>query len=389
MLRVASLLRGARAPLTTDFSRSVTSGQSLAGRFQGPAKMVTKISDLSPAQVAAVLQLAHKMKANPTDYFDALRNESLLMLFEKPSLRTRVSLEVGMTELGGHAISYMIGDSPLGKKETYGDTGACLSRYVAAITARVSSREQIEGLTANAHVPVVNALDDWAHPMRARPTSEPTQHTPLFCALSRARGALSRQTYRDRTGKTPRSNPVLAEMLADLQTIEEKFGSLKGIRMAYLGDIRNNVTYDLMRSGSLMGFTVAIAGPKGAQYEIEDGVLQECEALAASGGGGVEVCDTAAEAVAGADVVYTDSWQSYGITQTEERIAQLMPFQVTEAVMAQAKPGAVFMNCLPAMRGEEQTAAVIDGPQSIVFDQAENRLHAQKALLYLLITRQL
>ena len=113
-----------------------------------------------------VLELAHKMKANPKDYYDALPNETLLMLFEKPSLRTRVSLEVGMTELGGHAISYMIGDSPLGKKETYGDTGACLSRYVAAITARVTSREQINGLTATADVPVVNALDDWAHPMQ-------------------------------------------------------------------------------------------------------------------------------------------------------------------------------------------------------------------------------
>jgi len=339
---LSSVLRRS-APLAA-FSRSVTTGQSVAARHKGPAKMVTKISDLTSAEVAMVLQLAHKMKANPKDYFDALNNESLLMLFEKPSLRTRVSLEVGMTDMGGHAISYMIGDSPLGKKETYGDTGACLSRYVAAITARVTSREQINGLIANAHVPVVNALDDWAHPM---------------------------------------------QMLADLQTIEEKCGSLKGIRMAYLGDIRNNVTYDLMRSGALMGFTVAVAGPKGPDFELEDGVMQECEALAAANGGKVEVCSTAAEAVAGADVVYTDSWQSYGIKQTEERIATLMPFQVTEAVMAQAKPSAIFMNCLPAMRGEEQTAEVIDGAQSVVFDQAENRLHAQKALLYLLITRQI
>ena len=174
------MLRRATAPLCA-YSRSVQTGQSPAARFKGPAKMVTKLSDLSAVQVAAVLDLAHKMKANPSDYYNALPNESLLMLFEKPSLRTRVSLEVGMTELGGHAIAYMLGDSPLGKKETYGDTGACLSRYVAAITARVTSREQINGLTAQAHVPVVNALDDWAHPM---------------------------------------------QMLADLQTIEEKFGSL-------------------------------------------------------------------------------------------------------------------------------------------------------------------
>ena len=339
---LSSFLRRA-TPLST-FSRGVTTGQSVSARFKGPATMVTKINDLTSAQVAMVLKLAHEMKANPKDYYTALPNETLLMLFEKPSLRTRVSLEVGMTELGGHAISYMIGDSPLGKKETYGDTGACLSRYVAAITARVTSREQINGLTATADVPVVNALDDWAHPM---------------------------------------------QILADMQTLEEKFGSLKGLKMAYLGDIRNNVTYDLMRGASLMGYTIAVAGPKGAEFELEDGVVQECQALAAASGGKIEICDTAAEAVAGADAVYTDSWQSYGIKQTEERIGKLMPFQVTPAVMAQAKPSAIFMNCLPAMRGEEQTADVIDGPQSVVFDQAENRLHAQKALLYLLITRQI
>ena len=149
----SSFLRRAAAPLAT-FSRSVTRGQTPAARFKGPATMVTKISDLSSAQVATVLQVAHKMKANPKDYYDALPNETLLMLFEKPSLRTRVSLEVGMTELGGHAISFMTGDSPLGKKETYGDTGACLSRYVTAITARVTSREQINGLCATASVPV-------------------------------------------------------------------------------------------------------------------------------------------------------------------------------------------------------------------------------------------
>ena len=233
---IASLVRRAAPPA---FSRGVKTGQSVAARFKGPAKMVTKISDLTAGQVAMVLELAHKMKANPKDYYDALTNETLLMLFEKPSLRTRVSLEVGMTEMGGHAISYMIGDSPLGKKETYGDTGACLSRYVAAITARVTSREQINGLTATADVPVVNALDDWAHPM---------------------------------------------QILADLQTMEEKFGSLKGLKMAYLGDIRNNVTYDLMRGASLMGFSIAVAGPKGEMFELEDGVVQECEVLAAASG---------------------------------------------------------------------------------------------------------
>ena len=221
---------------------------------------------------------------------------------------------------------------------------ACLSRYVAAVTARVNSRESIEGLTAFSTIPVVNALDDWAHPM---------------------------------------------QILADMQTIEEKKGSLQGLRMAYLGDIRNNMTYDLMRGGTLMGFTVAAAGPPGEDFEIDSRVIAECEALAAENGGAIEVHHDAEAAVAGADIVYTDSWQSYGITQTPERVEQLMPFQVTKELLAKAKPDAIFMNCLPAMRGEEQKAEVIDGPQSVVFDQAENRLHAQKALLYLLITRQL
>ncbi|EGB03944.1 ornithine carbamoyltransferase [Aureococcus anophagefferens] len=316
---------------------------------------VTKISSLTRPEVAGVLRLALDMKARPEDYHDALKRKTLLMLFEKPSLRTRVSLEAGMTSLGGHGIAYMTGDSPIGVKESYEDTGAVLSRMADAVTARVKSRDQIAGLAANATIPIVNALDDYAHPM---------------------------------------------QMLADLQTIVEHKGgdapdverALGGKALAFVGDCCNNVTYDLMRAGALMGLDVRVAGPTGEGFDVEPSVLEECAALsAAPGGGAVTVCATAEEAVSGADVVYADSWMSYGIegAARDSRLAALMPFQVTTDLMTQAAPDAIFMNCLPAVRGEEQTADVIDGPQSVVFDQAENRLHAQKALLVKLICKEL
>lgn len=283
---------------------------------------ITKISSLTRTEIEGILKLAAKMKTDPNPFSTELKNRTLLMLFEKPSLRTRVSLEAGMTQLGGHAIAYMTGDSPIGVKETYEDTARVLSRMADAITARVKSRDQIQGLCC-ATIPVINALDDYAHPM---------------------------------------------QMLADLMTISErKEGPVK---LAYCGDIQNNVTYDLMRAGEVMGFPVSVAGP----YEIEASVLEECPSA--------EICKTAEEAVHGADVVYTDSWMSYGVTRD---LQDLMPFQVTADLMKLAKPDAIFMNCLPAMRGQEQTAEVIDGPQSVVFDQAENRLHAQKALLVKLL----
>lgn len=312
---------------------------------------ITKISDLSRAEITSVLSMALDMKKTPSDYYDALKYKTLLMLFEKPSLRTRVSLEVGMTQLGGHAIAYMTGDSPIGTKESYEDTGAVLSRMADAVTARVNSRKQIAGLAANSTIPIVNALDDYAHPM---------------------------------------------QMLADLQVMVENTGGavdLSGATLAFVGDIQNNVTYDLMRAGIIMGMHVKVSGPPGAAFAPEASVLEECATLASSctGAGTATVVAYPEEAVAGADFVYADSWMSYGVqgAAREERLRDLMPWQVNAKLMAHAAQGAKFMNCLPAMRGEEQTAQVIDGPQSIVFDQAENRLHAQKALLVQLVNRQL
>ncbi|KAJ8606056.1 hypothetical protein CTAYLR_010594 [Chrysophaeum taylorii] len=289
---------------------------------------VKKITSLTQSEVRHVLSLAARMKAEPARFENALWRKSLLMLFEKPSLRTRVSLEVGMTQLGGHAIAYMTGDSPIGQKESYEDTAAVVSRMADAVTARVKSRSQIDGL-CSATVPVINALDDFAHPM---------------------------------------------QMLADLLTIEEKKKGLT-VKLGFVGDLANNVTYDLIRSGWLMGFEVRVAGTG----EIEQAVYDECSTT-------VNRFETAEEAVKDCDVVYADSWLSYGVDSSEDRLRQLMPFQVTSTLMQHAKPDAVFMNCLPAMRGQEQTADVIDGPQSIVFDQAENRLHAQKALLVALLS---
>eukprot|EP01062_Namystynia_karyoxenos_P005411 TRINITY_DN11899_c0_g1_i1.p1 TRINITY_DN11899_c0_g1~~TRINITY_DN11899_c0_g1_i1.p1 ORF type:complete len:363 (+),score=155.10 TRINITY_DN11899_c0_g1_i1:160-1089(+) len=270
-----------------------------------------------------------------------LKGYTLLMLFEKPSLRTRVSLETGMHQLGGHGIFYSIDNSPLGQKETIEDTGKVLSRMCQGITARVRSRKAVRGLAEVSSIPVINALDDYAHPM---------------------------------------------QMLADLLTIVEHKGGWQGITMAYFGDLENNMTYDLMRTAALMGFNFRMAGAG----EIEASVWEETRQLQSQTGAKVELCPTAAAAMAGVDIVYCDSWMSYGIPKDEEqaRIKMFMPYQVTADLMKLAKPDAIFMNCLPAARGMEQTAEVIDGPQSVVFDQAENRLHAQKAMLVYLLAPQ-
>jgi ornithine carbamoyltransferase len=306
------------------------------------AKSILKISDLTQEQIYFVLEKSKDLKAHKSKYSEIMKGKTLLMLFEKPSLRTRVSFEAGMTEMGGHAIFYSIADSPLGKKESFEDTAKVLSRMVSIVMARVNRRTDVRALAEHSSIPIINALDDFAHPL---------------------------------------------QMLADMQTIIEKKGSLKGIKFAYFGDLANNVTYDLMRTAAIMGFECRVAGPTGPGYDIEQEVMDECAALCKKSGGKVIVCKTAEEAATGVDVLYCDSWMSYGITKEkqEERVKLFMPFQVDDKIMKLAKPDAIFMNCLPAARGMEQTASVIDGPQSVVFDQAENRVHTCKALmLYLL-----
>jgi len=314
---------------------------SIFFRAAMPLVQVLKISSFTSTQVEEILAIAADIKANPRKYYSAMDHKTLLMLFEKPSLRTRVSFEAGMTQMGGHAIYYNISDSPLGKKETVSDTAKVVSRMVDAMIARVNDRHVVSELAAHATIPIINALDDYAHP---------------------------------------------TQMFADMQTILEKKGRLKGLSVAYFGDIENNVTYDLMRAAALMGFNLNVAGPN----DPEAGVMEEIAALSAVSGSVVRIERDSRAAVAGVDVIYTDSWMSYGIPKEKlaERVAIFQPFQVTTELLALAKPDCIFMNCLPAARGMEQTAEVIDGPQSIVFDQAENRLHAHKALLVWLLDAQ-
>ncbi len=302
-------------------------------------KHLISLKEWSPEKIRAVLDLARDVKADPEKYSDAMSRKTLLMIFEKPSLRTRLSFETGMTQMGGHAIYYNTSTSPMGSgKETISDSVRTASRFIDVIMARLFKHEDLLEMAQHATVPVINALTDDSHP---------------------------------------------CQILADLQAVEEKKGKLAGLKLAYLGDGFNNVTHSLMYGGTKMGMHVSVGSPAGADYSPRSDVVADCEGFAAVSGGSVSVTDDPVEAIKDADVVYTDSWMSYHIPKEQEaaRIAKFMPYQVNAELMAHAKPDAIFMNCLPANRGCEQTAEVIDGPQSIVFDEAENRLHAQKAVI--------
>jgi ornithine carbamoyltransferase len=301
------------------------------------------LEDWKPEWVIDVLQLAADIKERPAAYADALKQRTLLMIFEKPSLRTRLSFETGMTQMGGHAIYYDTSTSPMGAgKETLHDTAQTFSRYVDIVMARLFKHGDLEEMARHASVPMINALTDMAHP---------------------------------------------CQILADLQTIREKKGSLKGLKLTYLGDSNNNVTHSLMIGGAMVGMNVSVGCPAESAASPQPQVIESALKLAAAAGGKIEVHHDVKKALAEADVVYTDSWMSYHVPkeQLEARIKLFTPYQVNGAAMAAAKPDAIFMNCLPAMRGYEQTAEVIDGSQSVVFDQAENRLHAQKAVMLFLL----
>ena len=302
---------------------------------------LTKISDFSKAECEKVINKAIEIKKNPEKFDTTLKGETLLMIFEKPSLRTRISFEVGMQQLGGHAIFYSIKDSPLGKKENIQDTAKTASRFVHLIAARVFKRHDIWDLAQYADVPVINMLDDFAHP---------------------------------------------CQMIGDFLTIKEKKGRLEDLKIAYFGDAYNNVTYDLMRITAMFGLKLDVACPKGVAYTPEKVVLDEVAQISKETGAEVNIVHNAFDAAKDSDIIYTDSWMSYGIPveKDDERKKIFMPYQVSIKIMKAAKPDAIFMNCLPAKRGYEQTAEVIDGPQSIVFDQAENRLHGQKAIMLFL-----
>ncbi len=300
-----------------------------------------KVSDFSKEECEKVINKSIEIKKNPKNYSSTLEGETLLMLFEKPSLRTRISFETGMQQLGGHAIFYSIKDSPLGKKENISDTAKVASRFVNIIAARVFKRQDIWDLAKYADVPVINMLDNFAHP---------------------------------------------CQILGDFQTIKENKNILENMKLSYFGDAHNNVTYDLMRICAMFGWRMVIACPTASEYSPEQIVLDEVSDLSKDTSAEIKVVHNALEAARDSDIIYTDSWMSYGIPkeQEEDRIKAFMPYQVTSSVMKAANLDALFMNCLPAMRGYEQTPEVIDGPQSIVFDQAENRLHIQKAIMLFL-----
>lgn len=294
------------------------------------------LAEFSPEDIRSILEEAAKLKAlrKARVPFQPLRGRTLAMVFQKPSNRTRVSFEVGMYQLGGHALYINPDEIQLGKRETPSDTGQVLARYIDAIMLRTFDHKELEELAEAADVPVINGLSDAHHPCQA---------------------------------------------LADLLTIKEEFGTLEGIKIAYVGD-GNNVAHSLAIACSLTGAKLTIAHPEG--YAPEREVME----LANSLGAAPALTRNPHEAVADAQVVYTDVWASMGQeSEAKERKKKFAPYQVNEELMRHAVPGAIFLHCLPAHRGEEVTAGVIDGPQSRVFDQAENRLHAQKALLYLLL----
>ncbi len=306
-------------------------------------KHLITLENWTLAELAALLDRADHIKAQPADYRDAMRRMTLLMIFEKPSLRTRVSFETGVTQMGGHAIFYDLATSPLSSgKENVADLVRVVSRYVDLIMGRLFEQAHIEEMARLASVPVINALTNYEHP---------------------------------------------CQILADLQTIREKKGALKGLKLAYLGDGNNNVTHSLLFGCAKFGIDIAVGCPKGDEYEPLDTVLAATRKIARKSGSSVLVTADAAEAARGADVVYTDSWMSYHIPQHKQdsRVKVFTPYQVNAKLMKLAKKDAIFMNCLPAVRGYEQTAEVIDGPQSVVFDQAENRLHVQKAIMLRLL----
>jgi ornithine carbamoyltransferase len=302
------------------------------------------ITDLSKEECKKIIEKSIKIKSNSKKYTSVLENKTMLMIFEKPSLRTRVSFETGLEQLGGHAIFYSIKDSPLGQKENISDTAKVASRYVDIIGARVYKRKDVRDLAEFSGVPVINMLDDFGHP---------------------------------------------CQILGDFQTIKEKKGNLDHFKMSYYGDAYNNVTYDLMRMCALFGWDMDVACPKGENYSPEKEVLEEVNHVSERTGAKVRVIHDAMEAAKDCDIIYTDSWMSYGIPKEkeDERVKIFTPFQVTKDIIEAANEDVIFMNCLPAKRGYEQTSEVIDGSHSIVFDQAENRLHIQKSIILFLLDK--
>lgn len=295
-------------------------------------------TDLTPDETRQVLELGLAVKRNPKDFGSVLRGRYAAMLFEKPSLRTRVTFELGMKQLGGDAVFQDHKADRIGEREPARDMARNLDRWFDVIIARTYSQDTLEDLAEWSSVPVVNALSGMYHPCQA---------------------------------------------LADYLTLRERHEDLAGLTVAYVGD-GNNVAHSVLLTGAALGVNVNFASPVG--YEAEAEVIEKAQALGAATGAKIQVMHDPRAAVEGAVAIYTDVWTSMGWErETQERRIAFAQYQVNAALMALAAPDAVFMHCLPALRGEEVTDQVIESKQSAVFDQAENRLHAQKALLMMLL----
>jgi len=309
----------------------------------GPARTfwcpdLVSIGDLGSSGVQAILQLAKVIKARPSDFRNALDGKQVVMFFEKPSLRTRLTFESGVASMGGAAHFVDQTSGRLDAREKLSDIAHNLERWMDAIVLRTFSQATIQGMAEYASIPVINALSDHEHPCQA---------------------------------------------LADYLTLTEHFGDTRNVTLAYVGD-GNNVAHSLLLTAACLGSTIRIGTPEG--YAPNPTVVADARAIAAKTGASIELFTDPMEAVAGVDAIYTDAWASMGQEdEADQRALIFPPYQVNDALVAHAAPGAVVMHCLPAHRGEEITDAVIDSERSVVFDQAENRLHVQKAILHLLL----
>lgn len=299
---------------------------------------LVSISDLGPAGVEAVLDLTKVIKARPAEFRRALGGKQIALFFEKPSLRTRLTFEAGINSLGGSSFFFDQTESRLDAREKLSDIAKNLERWIDGIVLRTFSHSTVTGMAEHAGIPVVNGLSDWEHPCQA---------------------------------------------LADYFTLLENFGDAKKIRLAYVGD-GNNVAHSLLLTAACLGSAITVATPK--SYAPAPEIVRMAKDIAADTGASIQVTHDPLSAVQGADAVYTDVWASMGKeNEASERKAIFAPYQVNEKLFGRAGKRALFMHCLPAHRGEEVTDAVIDSSRSVVFDQAENRLHVQKAVLLVLL----
>ena len=304
------------------------------------ARSFLRVTDLSPQELQLVIDRALAYKTTPRRSPDLLRGQSVTLYFNKPSTRTRISFETAVHRLGGLPVTVGPNDLQMGRGETVEDTARVISRYSAAFVTRTYADDEIARFARAASIPVINALTDGHHPCQA---------------------------------------------LADLLTLRERFGKLEGLTLAYVG-AGNNVVHSLLEASALAGMNMRVAAP--ARYPADPAIVEGARRLAEKSGARIEITESAAEAVDGVDAVYTDTWLSMGdpYEERKQREQVLAPYQVNAALMKRAKPSAVFLHCLPAHRDEEVTNEVADSAQSVIFDQAENKLHTSMAILDLLVS---